>query len=107
MRPPKIVLREFDLRAIETDVGVVRESQADRVVKSEHELAVGDVVLKALKRGEWGRWFLVRANAQPSFQARRILCSRRDTRNQHQEDYNHEKMHHSHRSPPKDCPAAL
>ena len=48
MRAPKIVLRGVDLRMVKPDVCVVRESQADRVIKSEHELAVGDVVLKAL-----------------------------------------------------------
>ena len=52
MRAAKAVQREVNLRAINVDVCIVRESEANAVVERENELAVGDVSFQTLGRGQ-------------------------------------------------------
>ena len=52
MRALETVDREVNLRVIDVHVGVVGESEADAVVESENQLAVGDALLEALRRGQ-------------------------------------------------------
>jgi hypothetical protein len=70
MRAAKIVEREINLGTIDVNVRIVGKSKANAIVKGEHELAVGDVILQALGRGQRGRSLLAAIKAERGLQRR-------------------------------------
>ena len=77
MRAAKIVEREINLRAVDVNVGVVGEGQANAVVEGENELAVGDVILESLGRGQRRGRSLTAIEAKRCIQWRSGLRARR------------------------------
>ena len=55
VRAAKIVEGEINLRAVDVNVRIVGEGEANGVVEGENELAIGDVILQTLGRGQWRR----------------------------------------------------
>lgn len=74
MRAAEIVEGEIDLRAVDVDVRIVGEGQANAVVNSENELAVGYAILQAFRARQGTRELLPAAKAQRCFQWRSGLC---------------------------------
>ena len=64
MRAAKIVQGEINLRAIDVDVRIVGEGEANAVVEGEDELAVGDMIFEALRRGQRRRSSLAGLRAE-------------------------------------------
>jgi len=64
MRAAKIVQGEINLRAIDVDVRIVGEGEANAVVEGEDELAVGDMIFEAPRRGQRRRVSLAGLRAE-------------------------------------------
>ena len=63
----QIVFRKIDLRVVDAHIGVIGEGQANAVVQREDQLAVEDMILEPLWRGQRRRGLLTRADSQVGF----------------------------------------
>src|ERR1051325_5958992 len=95
----KIVQREINLRAIDANVRIVCESQADAVVESKDELAVRHMVLKTLRPGQLRRGLLAAVESQRRLQRRDGLRTRIVDTHEGKKHRSKKRTQPSHRAP--------